>query len=48
METKTKTQLDWVVGVLKEHGEISRNYALSAYITRLGSRIYDLKNGRIN
>ena len=38
-----KTQLDWIVKRLEENGQVSRNDALKHFITRLGSRIYDLK-----
>lgn len=38
------TQLKIVRTQLEEHGEITRNWCLERYITRLGARINDLKN----
>jgi len=41
-----KNQLKWVKNQLMENGEVSRNYAISNYITRLGAIIHKLnKNG---
>jgi hypothetical protein len=38
-----KSQKDWVVKLLNEHGEISRNYCLQNYISRLSAIILMLK-----
>ena len=38
------TQKEFIKKVLYERGEISRNFCLKLYITRLTSRINDLKN----
>ena len=38
-----KTQLQIIVDKLNQDGEVSRNWCLERYITRLGSRIYDLR-----
>lgn len=37
-----KTQKEWVKEQLLQHGKVSRNQALSIYISRLGAIIYDL------
>jgi hypothetical protein len=37
-----KTQLQIVTKILKEKGEISRNFCLQNYITRLGAIICDI------
>ena len=37
------SQLNFVKQVLREKGEISRNFCLQNYISRLGARIIDLK-----
>jgi hypothetical protein len=37
------TQIDFIMDKLKQDGEISRNYCLRNYISRLGARINDLK-----
>ena len=37
------TQLETIKQQLHDHGEVSRNWALARYISRLGSRIMDLK-----
>ena len=39
---KKQTQFDWVVKQLKTKGYVSRNQALSKYITRLGAHICQL------
>jgi len=38
-----KNQEQFVIKHLREHGEISRNYCLQNYISRLGAIICDLK-----
>lgn len=43
MRNKTNTQLNWVKKKLREDGKVSRNQALSVYISRLGARIDDLR-----
>ena len=40
---KNKSQKDFVIKQLLEKGKISRNFALQAYISRLGAIIFDLK-----
>lgn len=40
---KNKTQIEWIKDELITKGEISRNYCLSKYCSRLGARINDLK-----
>ena len=37
------SQLKFIRDILLEHKEISRNFCLKHYITRLGARINDLK-----
>lgn len=37
------TQLQWVKEVIKNDGEISRNFALRNYVSRLGAIICTLK-----
>ena len=37
------SQKQQVIRQLKENGEVSRNWALSNYISRLGAIIFDLK-----
>jgi hypothetical protein len=39
-----KTQKEFVLKVLLEQGEISRNFCLRNYISRLGAVIYSLKH----
>lgn len=39
----TKTHKEWVKEVLEKDGKISRNQALRNFVTRLASRIADLK-----
>ena len=38
-----KTQKDWVIAQLKEHGSVTRNQALKVYISRLATIIHDLR-----
>lgn len=38
------TQKQIIINQLKKHGYISRNFCLENFISRLGSRIYDLQN----
>lgn len=38
-----KSQIRWVKNQLKEKGKVSRNVALSVYISRLGAIIFRLK-----
>lgn len=38
------TQKQWVKGKLFSDGSVTRNQAIRNGITRLGARIYDLKN----
>ena len=38
-----KTQEEWVIKVLLDNGEISRNFALQNYVSRLGAIACDLK-----
>lgn len=38
------TQKQWVRGKLLKNGSVTRNQAIRNGITRLGARIYDLKN----
>ena len=40
----TQTQLQQIRSQLLRNGEVSRNWALRNYISRLASRINDLKN----
>ena len=42
------TQVAWVKEVLKENGEISRNFALRNYVSRLGALICTLKKQGMN
>lgn len=42
-DTSKHTQLTTILKQLEETGEVSRNWCLRSYITRLGSRIWDLK-----
>lgn len=42
MKNKT-TQLSFIKDCLLSNGEISRNQCLKHYISRLGSRIFDLR-----
>jgi hypothetical protein len=37
------TQLETIKQQLHDHGEVSRNWALQRYISRLGSRILELR-----
>jgi hypothetical protein len=39
-----KTQLNWTREQLLTNGYVTRNQALSRYISRLGARIIDLRN----
>ena len=39
-----KKQKQWVIAQLTEHGEVSRNQALSVYVSRLGAIIHTLKS----
>ena len=45
---KKQSQFDWVVKQLKTKGYVSRNQALSKYITRLGAHICQLNVMAIN
>lgn len=45
---KKKSQLDIVREELLRTGEISRNWCLQRFITRLGSRAFDLKKEGYN
>jgi hypothetical protein len=38
-----ETQLQWIVRQLEENGEVSRNQALTHFISRLSARIADLE-----
>ena len=42
-EISKETDLQWTIRQLEEKGEVSRNDALKVYNTRLGSRIWDLR-----
>ena len=42
MSNKT-SQLEYIRKLLLNYGEVSRNHCLEQRITRLGSRIYDLR-----
>lgn len=39
-----KTQLELITEILERDGEISRNQCLAVFISRLGSRILDLRH----
>lgn len=39
---KSKTQEKWVIETLNSQGEISRNFALQNFVSRLGAIICDL------
>ncbi|EAJ1232610.1 hypothetical protein YY92_08305 [Campylobacter fetus] len=43
MRTKVKTQRQWIKDKLLEEGEISRNFCLGKYISRLSGHIYAIK-----
>ncbi len=38
------TQREWTIQQLKEHGEVTRNQALSVYFSRLGAVVCDLRS----
>jgi len=38
-----QTQREWTIAQLKEHGEVTRNQALSVFFSRLGAVICDLR-----
>lgn len=42
MKNKYNTQKTWVEKILNQHGEISRNFCLQNYVTRLGAIIHEL------